>query len=811
MATQEQDTFATAGRGSSGVPTVGQPIAAWNPASNGDSWTAQAAASTFSWNSSTNQGQTTGSSTANIATLNGSISGSAKSWYDSLLTANFQRTNTGDDTSLVVRFTNANNFYRAGLNSSGQLYITKVVNGSATTLGTPFSFSDGGAKYTIKFLVQGFGLNGTVNNLQAKVWLTGQSEPTSYQVTATDSSLTSVGLVGVRLKGNSNSTTQSVDSFLSQDPSQFTPPPTYNTVEDLPFGMTNYVNPNNPPQLSQQMISDLAAWGNGAWIRHQLQEQDIETAPGLYNWALLDDAVYRCNQAGIKVWVCLQGFASWRLTVDGYGNNCQLAAPVVTGYSYTSIPVTALPAGANVPHLGQITIDYSGTTPETVYVWNPSGTYQAGVTSLGISTSQGSQVAWTPVANHLANAQVYQQNGPVLPSAADMATFAGLVAARYNGTAGYGKIDVLQVENEAYDIVTRIGTQNASWDNGGAILAPVYVAAWNAIKAAYPTCVVCACAVRKTSATALSHMINWLVGFFAGVKAAGGKVDAIDKHHYLDGNTDWNGNPVPDPRQNTYTDGTQTVINNANISLTISTMKQVAAQYGYSPQINVGEFGWLVYDDGNGFTATTSANISSGAPITSISASALAKAIPNATPLWIDTAGANPETGVYAYGQASSGATTIQITTNPAGNSQAQAAWTPAHNHNSPVTIYAETSGSTQSQTNDLVFTQAMYDAGRANQIAHMFRYDLNNTAVVNATAVPQNSNWPRSWTQSINNVYTYLPGYYLTMLYAAFAETRFWQGLPRNGKAITVTGTGSALTMSSSYSGAITMTEAIP
>lgn len=810
MGIQTQDTFVTGSRGSSGVPTVGQAIAAWNPSSGGDTWTAQAATSTFSYNSSTSQGQITGSNAANLATLNGEVSGSQKSWYDSLATANFQRTSSSDTTGIILRFTNANNYYRAVLGPNG-LVISKVVNGTATQLAGPFAFSDSGSKFTIKFLAQGFGLNGSVNNLAAKVWLVGQGEPSSYQVTASDGSLASVGLVGVYLKGNSNSTTQSVDSFLSQDPSQFTPAPAYNAVEDLPYGMTNYVNPTNPPVLAQQMISDLATWGSGTWLRHQLQEQSIETAPGLFNWALLDDAVYRCNVAGIKVWLCLQGFASWRLSIDGYGNNCKLAAPVTTAYAYTAIPVTALPAGANVPHLGQITIDYGGANPETVYIWNPGATYTAGVALLSISTSKTAQVAWTPAFNHVGSAQIYQQNGPMLPSAADMAYVAGQVAARYNGQAGYGKIDVLQIENENYDILPRIGVQSAAWDNGGAILAPVYVAAYNAIKAVYPTCVVCACAVRKTAATSLQHQINWLIGFFAGVKALGGSVDAIDKHDYRDGNTDWNGNPVPDPRQNTYTDGTGAVINNPNVSLELWTMKNVAAQYGYSPQINIGEFGCLLYDDGTGFNATTNATYSSGTPTTSIGVTSLAKTIADATPIWMDTGGANPEL-FYAWGQTavSGSATTIQITTNPAGSLQAQVAWTPAHTHNSGVTIYAETSGNTQTQANDLIFTQAMYDAGRANQISHMFRYDLNNTAVVAATTVPQNSNWPRSWTQSINNVYTYLPGYYLTLLYAQLAETRYWQGLP-TGKNITMTAYGSALSLSSPYSGAITMSEQVP
>lgn len=817
MANQEVDTFATGGRtAGSGVPTVGTTITWWSPASNSDNWTAQAATSTFSFSGS--QGQTTNSTTANVATLNGTIGGNNKTWYDSLVQANFQRTNTSDGTGVVARFQNINNYYRAFLNNASQLVITKVVGGTATVLGTPFSPTDGSqnanAHYTIKFLVQGFGLNGTVNNLQAKIWLVGTGEPAGYQVTATDASLTQVGLVGVYLKGNNAPNIQSVDTFSAVDPAQYTPAPTYATLSDLPYGMTNFVVTSNPPVTSQQTITDLSGIGNGAWIRNQLQWASIETAQGLYNWAILDDLVYRFNQAGIRIWQCLQGAPSFRLTRDGYGSNTTLTAQLTASTPYTSMSVAALPAGAHIPHGATLSVDFGGAHPETVTVNNPGATYTAGATTITINS-------FTPAFTHSIGAQIYESTGgPVLPSATDMATFAGLVAARYNGTAGNGKIEALQIENEAYDAQTRVGAQSASWDNGGAILAPVYAAAYTAIKSAYPGCLVVACAVRKTPNTALAHIQNWLTGLFAGVTA----IDGVDAHYYRDSTTDWNGNPVPDPTLDTLV-SSGGAVNTPSIQRELSTLKTYAALYGFSPSINIGEFGWLVYDDASGFTSATNTTITKNIAITTITVASLSQNIPDATPLFIDTGGANPEGPIYAWGTATASGTpvTIQITTNAAGHAQSQASWTPVFTHTSPVNVYAALGGIAQSQTQDMLYSKAMYDAGMANGASHMFRFTMSPVSSVTVGNVPQNvtgaSGAPRSWTQTMSSVYTYMPGYYMTKMYAAQASTRFWTTLPTDGKDLTMTGTNTALTMiglgtaltMTGYATNLTMTESNP
>jgi hypothetical protein len=332
MSTQEADTFATGGRGAAngaGTLSAGATITAFSPASNGDNWIAQSAPSAFSYNSGTKQGQTTGANSANIITLNGFSSATingvptnySKKWQDTTVVANFQRTNTGDDCSIIVRFQDVNNYYRAGLNSSGQLYITKLVGGVSTVLGTPFSFADGGAKFTVKFTIQGFGANGAYNNLQAKIWLATGSEPSNYQVVASDASLLAPGLVGVRMKGATNGSIQSVDSFLATDLSApLQPAPAYAPYQDARVGATIYFSQNAPNPINAQTPVDLSNLANGAWIREQYQVQGVlETAPGIRNWAYLDHLVWLCNRAGVRVCACLEGFPVWYLDINGAG------------------------------------------------------------------------------------------------------------------------------------------------------------------------------------------------------------------------------------------------------------------------------------------------------------------------------------------------------------------------------------------------------------------------------------------------------------------------------------------------------------
>jgi hypothetical protein len=97
----------------------------------------------------------------------------------------------------VLRWTNGNNWYKAYI-SGGSLVVQKKVNGATTILGSvPFT-ATANTSYTLRFRVVG-----TI--LYARVWPTGTTEPTSWMITVTDTSLSS-GFCGLRMLAQSGAT-----------------------------------------------------------------------------------------------------------------------------------------------------------------------------------------------------------------------------------------------------------------------------------------------------------------------------------------------------------------------------------------------------------------------------------------------------------------------------------------------------------------------------------------------------------------------------------------------------------------------------
>src|SRR5216684_990447 len=743
---QAQDTFLTGGRGASGIPTVGTTITGWSPGSDGKNWVAQAATSTFAYDGVNFRGSVTGTTTANIATLNDAT---GRAWYSSIVSARFKKTASGDGCSVVARFQNSTNYYRAEV-IGNNLNITKVVNGTGTTIATT-PFTDGGAKFWIKFSCVGFGLNGAYNNLQAKAWLDGNSEP-AYQLAVSDAALIQTGLVGVRMKGSVAGDFQYVDSFTATDAPAITPAPAYNVTRDISPGQTYYQGVN-PTPLSARVITDLQGWGNGAHLRLQYQWKTAEPLVNFYQLDILDHAVYLCNQAGIRVCLVLQTAPAFRLTRDGYGSNTTLTAARNSGTAYGTLAVAALPAGAYLPHKGQLTFEYGGAHPENVYVWNPGGTYTAGATSIAISTSTASQINWTPGFTHAIGAQIYEATGgPQLPGPSEMATYAAVVAARYNGTKGYGTIEEIEIGNEEWDAQTRF-PGNA--DNGGGVLAPVVSAAYPAIQSAYPTCIIIRSSVRKTPTLALTHITNCETLFWSNLTIATSSPITADAHYYVT------------------TDPTVQTVDTPSVTTEASTILSVAASNGFNNvALLFGEYGYLQWDDGNGTTATVATTaLTAGVPITSLTCSALSASMPAGTPITFDyNGGANQEgyasNRVYAKGANALGATTLNITTDPTGATSV--AWTPAFTHAIGSTIY----GTTHTPILDLNaiagFTKSMYDA-LAPYHAHAYYFTLNDTSVVHTTTTPQWADAPRSLVQTISSVYTYAPAYYIIANYVWF------------------------------------------
>jgi outer membrane protein assembly factor BamB len=170
--TLAQDTFQRANQ------------AHWGTASDGQTWAGDAnSQSAFSIVS--NMGQVANGNGVGYSAVLGPtatdaevvFSGSISSFKNSLFGA-------------VLRWSDGNNFYKA-LIDGNNLVIQKRVNGTFTKLSlTPFA-ATAGTSYSVRFRIVG-------TSLSAKAWQTGSSEPASWMVTATDSSLTS-GMCGLHI------------------------------------------------------------------------------------------------------------------------------------------------------------------------------------------------------------------------------------------------------------------------------------------------------------------------------------------------------------------------------------------------------------------------------------------------------------------------------------------------------------------------------------------------------------------------------------------------------------------------------------
>ena len=90
---------------------------------------------------------------------------------------------------VVLRWTDANNWYKAYIDGS-QLILLKRVAGKISRLRSAAFTAQNGRSYSLRFRVAG-------SLLSARAWPTGQAEPTTWMVMATDTALTA-GFGGLR-------------------------------------------------------------------------------------------------------------------------------------------------------------------------------------------------------------------------------------------------------------------------------------------------------------------------------------------------------------------------------------------------------------------------------------------------------------------------------------------------------------------------------------------------------------------------------------------------------------------------------------
>lgn len=147
------------------------------------------------------------------------------------LTVRIQIGASGDFFGLEARSADANNWYMFKIGSS-VLTIDRCVAGTVTTLISVAQTFVPGTYYQMRFRVY-------ANQLMARVWLDGNSEPSTWMLSTTDTNITS-GKAGMYWYPTSTTAGIKTDNFLFQD--------TFiNSTPILASDYNNIVNPLKPP------------------------------------------------------------------------------------------------------------------------------------------------------------------------------------------------------------------------------------------------------------------------------------------------------------------------------------------------------------------------------------------------------------------------------------------------------------------------------------------------------------------------------------------------------------------------------------
>ena len=156
----------------------------WGTASDGQSWAGDAA-NVPAFAIVHHTGQLTGASSAIYDSVLGKPVADSEVLFSGTVTR-FASANMG----ALLRWTDGNNLYKVFIDGS-HLTAIKKVNGAISNLqSVPFTAQDG-ISYSLRVRIVGTGI-------MARAWQTGQAEPTTWMLIATDSSLTS-GFDGLRL------------------------------------------------------------------------------------------------------------------------------------------------------------------------------------------------------------------------------------------------------------------------------------------------------------------------------------------------------------------------------------------------------------------------------------------------------------------------------------------------------------------------------------------------------------------------------------------------------------------------------------
>ncbi len=155
----------------------------WGNASDGQTWSGDAN-TTGVFSLANNVGSIASSSNSYSAVLGKSVTNAQVVASGAL--SSYNNANLG----VVLRWSDGNNWYKAYINGN-MFYIQKKVAGAGTFLTSTAFAAQTNTSYTLRFQIVG-------STLSAKAWTTGSVEPSTWTLTATDSSLTT-GYCGLRV------------------------------------------------------------------------------------------------------------------------------------------------------------------------------------------------------------------------------------------------------------------------------------------------------------------------------------------------------------------------------------------------------------------------------------------------------------------------------------------------------------------------------------------------------------------------------------------------------------------------------------
>ncbi len=166
-------------------------------------------------------GSPVGTMTTAISGDEGVVSGSSgfptvfcgtKTTADSNFLINFTQNQNADDSvgPFFRAVDNANGYFVVAYGGAGGLLFAKLVSGVYSALATGAFAMSVGTKYSLRVVLAG-------NHLQARAWVAGTTEPTTWLIDTTDSTYTAAGQFGLIANTFAGADTVSVDTMTVTD------------------------------------------------------------------------------------------------------------------------------------------------------------------------------------------------------------------------------------------------------------------------------------------------------------------------------------------------------------------------------------------------------------------------------------------------------------------------------------------------------------------------------------------------------------------------------------------------------------------